>query len=550
MGNIFFEITVIICLAAFLSVVFKFLKQPPILAYIVTGIIIGPLGGLQFQSKDLIQVMGEFGVALLLFMIGLELKFSDLKSVGRVSLIAGIIQIALTSAGGYVLASFLGFPPIGAVYTGIALAFSSTIIVVKILSDQRELQSLYGKMAIGLLLVQDFFAIFILIFLSSFASGSISPISIIAVLLKGIILLSLIMFLSNKVFPKILNKISSSSETLFLFSIAWALLLSAFVASPFIGFSIEIGGLLAGVALANTAENFQIIGKTKSLRDFFVVIFFVFLGMSMDFSAFSKTFTAAVVLSLFVLLVKPLIIMPIVGFFGYRKRTSFLTGISLSQVSEFSLIIVFLGNKIGQVSPEIVSLVTTVAIITFAASSYMILRSKKLYQGFGSKIPFFERNYANEEKIENILDQKDHVILIGANRTGGSVLKALGEQGEKVIVIDFNPDVIKNLKEQKNLPAGRQVVSLFGDISDLEIQERAGLRNAKLVISTVSDIDDNMLLISQIRKLKKRPKVVTIAQDDREEKELKKAGVDYVIQPHVLGGKHLAHLIKTDSLFN
>lgn len=552
MGNIFFEITLVLIIASFFSIVFKFLRQPPILAYILTGIAIGPFGGLQLEGKEFLQLMGELGITFLLFMIGLELRFSDLKSVGKAALSAGVLQVALTTLGGFVLATLLGFSQTNSLFIGVALAFSSTIIVVKLLSDQKDLQSLFGKISIGLLLVQDLFAIFILIFLSSFSSG-VSYLSIISVLLKGIIIFSLIILLSNKIFPRILDKISSSSETLFLFSIAWALALSAFVASNFIGFSIEIGGLLAGLALANTQENFQIIGKTKSLRDFFVIIFFVFLGMSMDFSSFANTLIPALALSLFVLLIKPLIIMPILGFYGYRRRTSFLTGIYLSQVSEFSLIIVLLGSKVGQIPNEIVSLITTVAIITFALSTYSILGKRNLYEAIGSKLSIFEKKMPHEEKIEEKVAAKDHVILVGANRTGGSILKALISQGENVTVIDFNPDVIKSLKTLR-LRSG-QINSLFGDISDLEIQERAGLKDAKLVISTVSDLEDNMILISEISAKgrsssgRKKPKLIVMANDDKEEKELYKAGANYVIQPHVLGGRHLAHLIKTDSLF-
>ncbi len=540
MGNILLELTIIISSAALLSILFRFIKQPPILAYILAGILLGPFGNLQLQSKDFLQTLGELGIAFLLFMIGLELRFSDLKTVGKVSLITGILQIILTFLGGFLLSSYLGFSQIISSYIGIALSFSSTIIVVKLLSDKKDLQSLYGKISVGILLVQDFFAVIILIFLSSFSKEPLLLSNLFLVLIKGIIILGILFFLSKKIFPKVLDKIAASSETLFLFSIAWALSLSALVSS--IGFSVEIGGLLAGLSLANTSENFQIISKIKSLRDFFITIFFVFLGMSMSFSSFSKIIMPAIFLSIFILIFKPLIVTLVMGIIGYRKRTSFLTGVSLSQISEFSLIIIFLGNKLGHVPPEAVSLITAVGIITFAVSTYMILRSANLYKIFISKIPFFERNKTLEENAQNYVDHKDHVILVGADRTGGAVLKALIDQGEKVLVIDFNPDVIKKLKE-KNLN------SLFGDISDLEIQERAGLKNAKLIISTVSDIDDNLFFISEIKKLRKRPKIVTIARDDREEEELKKAGANYVIQPHVLGGRHLAHLIKTNSLF-
>lgn len=549
MGNIFFEITLVILIASLFSIIFKFFKQPALLAYILAGVIIGPFGGLQLQSQDLLQTLAELGITFLLFMLGLELRISDLKNVGRVSAVTGIAQILFTSIIGYFIALALGFSQIASFYIAIALTFSSTIIIVKLLSDKKDLQSLYGKISVGFLLVQDFFAVLLLIFLSSFSQGTASLGDIFLSGIKGILLFALVLFLSRNIFPKILDKIASSSETLFLFSIAWALGLAALVTSQPLGFSIEIGGFLAGLALANSSENAQIIGKIRPLRDFFITIFFVFLGMSMSFASIGNVLVPILLFSIFVLIGNPLIVMAIMGVMGFRKRTSFLAGLTVAQISEFSLIIVFLGQKIGHLSNEIVSTITGVGVITFAVSTYMILNGNKLYKLFEPFLGIFERKETREETIGEHNFQ-DHVVLIGANRTGGSVLNALVKQGEKVLVVDFNPDVIKKLKTGKSLSAGSgQVKSLFGDISDFEIQERSNLKDAKLVISTVSDIDDNIFLISQIKKLKKRPRVVTIAQDDREEEALKKAGANYIIQPHVLGGRHLAHLIKTDSLF-
>lgn len=542
MGNIFFEITLIIFIASVLSILFRFLKQPPLLAYILAGIIIGPFGNFQLQGQELLRTLGELGIAFLLFTIGLELRLSDLKSVGRVSLITGTAQILFTSVIGYIISIALGFSQIASLYIAIALTFSSTIIIVKLLSDKKDLQSLYGKISVGFLLVQDFFAILLLIFLSSFSAGGASALGIFLSLLKGVLLFGLVLFLSKNVFPKILDKIATSSETLFLFSIAWALGLAALVASPPLGFSIEIGGFLAGLALANTSENFQILGKIRPLRDFFITIFFVFLGMSMSFSSISNVWIPILLFSAFVLIGNPLIVMAIMGIMGFRKRTSFLAGLTVAQISEFSLIVVFLGQKIGHISSEIVSIITSVGVITFAASTYLILNGDKIYKILEKGLVIFERKVTTEEDLGEH-NYKDHVVLVGVNRVGSSVLDALLKQGEKVLVVDFNPDIVRNLKN-------RRVKTLFGDISDFEIQDRANLLDAKLIISTVSDIDDNMLLISQIKKLKKRPKVVTIARDDREEEVLKKAGANYVIQPHVLGGKHLAHLIKTNSLFS
>jgi len=541
-SNIFFEITLIVILASFFSIVFRFLKQPPILAYILTGIIIGPFGNLQLQSGEFLRTLGALGVAFLLFMIGLELKFSDLKSVGRVSLITGISQIVFTSVIGYFISLVLGFSQIASLYIAIALTFSSTIIIVKLLSDKKDLQSLYGKIAVGFLLVQDFFAILLLIFLSSFSQGTASVESILFSLIKGVLLFGAILFLSKNVFPQILDKIATSSETLFLFSIAWVLGLSALIASPPLGFSIEIGGFLAGLALANSSENFEIIGKVKSLRDFFITIFFVLLGMTLSFTSASSVLLPIIIFSAFILIGNPIIVMVIMGLLGFRKRTSFLAGLTVAQISEFSLIVVFLGQKVGHLSNEVVSLVTAVGIITFAVSTYMILNGDRLYKLLSPILGIFERRKTTKEHIGDLDGINDHVVLIGVNRMGRSILDALLEHKQSVLVVDFNPDIIKDLRNRK-------VKNLFGDISDLEIQERAQLEDAKLVISTVPDMEDNMSLIAGLKRMKNGPKVVVVANDNREEEELYKAGANYVIQPHVLSGKHVAHLIKTDSLF-
>lgn len=376
MGNLLFELTIVISLAAILSIFFKFIKQPPILAYILTGILIGPFGNLQLQSRDFLQALGEFGIVLLLFIVGLELDFKNIKSISHVAAIVGSLQVVLTAFFGYLISIFLGFGQINSLYLGVALSFSSTIIVIKLLSDIKAMQELYSKISVGLLLVQDFFAVITLVFLSSFLKSSLSLESLAAAFVPGVIILLLVLFLSIKVFPKLVNRIGNSYETLFLFAIAWVLGLSALLSS--IGFSIEIGGLLAGLSLANTSGNFQIADRTKSLRDFFITLFFVILGINMTFSSFGKIFFPAIILSSFVILFKPFVTFLVMKIMGFPKKISVLTGISLGQISEFSLIIVFLGQKLGQVTPEIISLVATVGIFTFAVSSYLIVGSKNL----------------------------------------------------------------------------------------------------------------------------------------------------------------------------
>ena len=335
MGNIFFEIALIVCVAAIFAGVFRVLRQPAILAYILTGVVLAPLGLLSIESHDFLRTLGEVGITLLLFMIGLEIRIKELPTIGRVALITSVFQIIFTFGLGFAIAALLGFDILSSSYIAIALVFSSTIVVVKLLSDKRDLGSLYGKIAVGILLVQDFLAISILILLSGFKNGGmVSPDQVILIGLKAVVLVGWIVVLSQKVMPRIVGLFAKSSETLFLISLAWLFGLSAFVSSGVIGFSIEIGGFLAGLALSNSIVNYQIIAKARILRDFFIILFFVILGVQMDFANISAVIIPAIILSAFVLTLKPLIVSFIMGGLGYRKRTSFLTGISLAQISD------------------------------------------------------------------------------------------------------------------------------------------------------------------------------------------------------------------------
>lgn len=420
MGEIFFEITIIVCLAAFFSFIFRFFRQPPILAYILTGIVLGPLGLLNLQGQEVLVSLAEIGITLLLFMLGLELKFSELKSVGKASVIIGLVQIIFTSLVGYFICIVLGFSQITSVYVGVALTFSSTIIIVKLLSDKKDLNSLYGKISIGFLLVQDFIAIIALIFLSGFSSGeSVSYVTFIILILKATALFVAVILASKYLVPGMVNRIAHSHETLFLFSIAWAFGISALVSSSFIGFSIEIGGFLAGLSLANSIESSQIATKIRPLRDFFITIFFVTLGMRMLISNFSPILIPGIILSSFILIGNPLIVMVIMGVLGYRKRTGLLTGLTVAQISEFSLIVIYMGNRIGHVSDDVVSLVTFVGAITFVVSTYMIINGNRLYRVLSPYLGLFERNKIKEKRM-SVQPFEDHAVLIGARRTGGA----------------------------------------------------------------------------------------------------------------------------------
>ena len=543
MGNIFFEITLILCVATCLAILFRALKQPPILAYILTGMLVGPLGIIQGQSFDILQNFSELGITLLLFLLGLELKLHELRSIGKVVIIVGALQVIGTLALGFGLALLFGLAPIVGLYLGAAVAFSSTIIVVKLLSDQRDIKSLHGKLAIGILLMQDVFAILFLMILSGYkpeASLTAAFFSFLGIIAKGLILFAVVALLSRKVVPHMLHVISQSQELLFLFSLAWVFGIAGVVSSPLIGFSIEIGGFLAGISLANAVENIQIVAKVRPLRDFFVTLFFVFLGAQLSIGKIETIIIPAIVFTILVVVIKPLVVMGLLSLFAYRKRTSFFTGLSIAQISEFSFIIMLLGNKAGIIPPEVLSMVTFVGIVSFVSSSYAITHINKMYLAIGKHLGFFEWRKGRGETVVTHTGQFErHIVLIGATRMGHTIIDVLGGVTDQLVVVDFDPVQIERLSE-KGIPA------IFGDIIDSEIAEHAGIAKAKFVISTISDMTDNLHIIRSVQHLSTRPKVIVVAYDSEEARAYYAAGADYVVMPHIASGRQIARALKSE----
>lgn len=546
MDGIFFELTIVLGLATVAAFVMQMIKLPPILGYLAAGLLIVPLGdlfGFSIEEVESFDSLSKIGITLLLFMLGLEMKLGELQSVGKVSLITGIGQIVFTSFIGLLLAIGIGYGFLGSVYMAIALTFSSTIVIVKLLSDKNDINSLYGKISIGFLLVQDFVAIMALVLLNGISSAGADAsafdqfLNIVIITIKSVIIFGVIVALSQNIIPKMVTKIAKSQEMLFIFSITWAFGIAALISSDLIGLSIEIGGFLAGLALANSTESYQIVSKVKALRDFFIVLFFVTLGIHLDLSNFGDALLPGIYLSAFVLIGNPLIVLLILTQMGYRSRTSFLAGLSVAQISEFSLIVLFLGKEIGHVDDEIISVATIVAIITFAVSSYMILNGEKLYSIMDSFLSKFEKTQASETIQYGDTDLIDHTILVGTHRMGTAILKNLEEEKDSLLVIDFDPDRIEELKNQ-------DYNVLFGDVIDSDIQELAGFAKASTIISTIPNLEDNIILIHAVRKVNGDARIIVSAERDEFVKELYRAGASMVIQPYATTGNLLSSLLK------
>jgi len=534
------EFAIIIGIAAVFGVIIKILKQPLILAYLLTGVFIAVFGIITLDEVDIIKFFSQLGVMFLLFLVGMEMDYGLIKKVGKVSLMIGLGQVVFTFLGGLMIAMLgFGFDLLPASYIAIALTFSSTVIIVKLLSDKKAINSLHGRIAVGLLLVQDFVVVIILIVLNALSPGEMVGFSQIGIaVLQGIALFALMILLGSKIFPKIFGKIAYSQELLFLGSLAWLLVFTGVVVN--IGFSVEISGFLAGLALANSSHKFHIASRIKPLRDFFLLIFFVWLGSMMTVPGFEGLIVPIIVFSLFVLIGNPFIVMMIMRFMGYKKRTNFLTGTTVAQISEFSMIMAMLGLTLGHIAESHLALIAGVGLVTITLSTYLIIYSEKIYEKISSFLSVFEGSVLREDYETEVSSSKS-IILIGGHRMGTPILSRISK--EKIMVIDFDPVVVDRLKK-------RGYDCLFADMTDAQFLESIDLSETKLIVSTSPNLQDNVSFIRKIKEVNSDIKIIVRANDKKEVEILYSEKADYVIFPYFSSGQYIGKAINGDLNLN
>jgi Kef-type K+ transport system membrane component KefB/Trk K+ transport system NAD-binding subunit len=534
MEAVFVELSLIMAIAAIVAAIAKLFKQPLIIAYIVAGILASPHFLGLMESAELVAGLAQVGMALLLFIVGLQLNPKVLKKLGGPSLLAGLGQVIITAGLGYYLAILLGFDPTAAWFIAAALTFSSTIIIMKLISDKGELNSLYGRLSVGLLLVQDLIVVLVLLFVASSGSGlSVSEL-VIGTILKLLFLSVPLVLFSVYFLPKITRFAAESRELLFIFSFGWAFLIATLF--YYFEFSIEIGALVAGITLSVSPYREEISSRIRPVRDFFVILFFIWLGSSMVFESISDLILPIIILTLFVLVVEPIIIMALLGWLGFRKRTSFLTGLAMAQISEFSLILAALGVKNELIDDQVFGVIAVVGLITIAISSYLIIYGKKLYLYFSKYLNIFERK--DITKSDYISEQKrPEVILFGLNRIGHSLIDALKEISQSYLVVDNDPEVIDEMKKD-----GLEYI--FGDATDPELLDDLNFSNTKMVVSTIPDYEVNVDLITRLKKTNQRAVIIVVAHQIDEAKNLYEQGADFVLMPHFLGGDYGAKIIR------
>ncbi|WP_017730775.1 cation:proton antiporter [Nafulsella turpanensis] len=537
-NHAFYEFAAILLISAIAGAVGRLLKQPLIVTFIAVGILVGPAGFDLLASKEKIELLAEIGIAVLLFVVGLKLDLNLIKTTGPVALITGLGQVFFTSGFGFLIALALGFSTTHAIYIAVALTFSSTIIIVKMLSDKKEVDKLHGQIAMGFLIVQDIVVIITMIILSAFGAGGEEANiwnELLMVFLKGIAFIAAIGLLMRYVIPGAVKKLAKNQELLVLSSIAWAVSLAAI--GGYLGFSKEVGAFLGGISLASTQFREVISAHLGSIRDFLLLFFFIDLGSEADLSAIGEQIVPGLLFSAFVLVGNPIIVMIIMGVMGYRKRTGFLAGLTVAQISEFSLILAALGLENGHIDEETVGLITLVGLITISLSTYMILYSGPIFKKIAPLLTIFEKKHPTKgelEKDESVLDY----IVVGIGRFGNNLAKNLIEKGYNIMIVDFDPAIVSRWQE-------KGVNAEYGDADDPELPNLLPIKNTKHIISTAPNLDTNIRLLRFLNQNDFEGKVTVIAHTDEEEDKLRKNGAHHVLRPYMDAAK-----VEVENLFS
>ncbi len=536
------DVGVILIGAATVVLLARFVHIPSIVAYILAGLALGPGLGLVTMTEG-VEVISEVGIALLLFIVGLELSLEKIKDVGKVAVVAGLGQVGFTALGGFLLCLTLDFSVMEAVFIATALTFSSTVVVVKLLDQKGDLDSVYGRIAVGIFLVQDMVVIIALTFLSGLGqSGETSPaemaMGVVWAFVGMALLLAVAFGASRWVLPRLFGWVARFPESLFIWALTWCFILV--LGAELLQLSLEIGAFLAGVSLAQLPYHGDLRRRVHPLMNFFIAVFFVSLGVQMEFGAAAEVWFPALVLSLFVLLGNPFIFLWLIARMGYGERTAFFTSVTVAQISEFSFILAAMGLSAGLISQEVLSLIGMVGLVTIGLSAYMILYNHWLYERLKGRAVlrmFRAPERGREGDDDDDVGIQHHVIVVGMNTLGRTIVRDLADEGVQVLAVDTDPAKLEELPCRV----------LLGNAEYLSVLEEAGLRRAKLLVSTLHIEDVNRLLAYRARRF--GVPAVIHAQDDHMHGELEALGVAHVLNSHVAGLRQVTEELQKEGVF-
>ncbi|RLJ06211.1 MAG: hypothetical protein DRP18_01360 [Candidatus Aenigmatarchaeota archaeon] len=519
------HIGLILIIATFIAYLAKIFRQPLIVAYVLAGILIGPMGFGLIKNTSEITALAELGIAFLLFTVGLELDFQKLRNVGAVSVGGGIIQVVLTFVLGFFVSEWLGFNSTTSVYIGLLVAFSSTMIVTKFLVDRNEINTLHSRIMLGILLLQDIMVIMILPVLTTQTALSLEILA--TIFIKGFGLFSIAVVLNRFVFKRILDYAAETYEILFMTAISICFLFIGLAVA--LGFPVSIGAFIGGLAIASFPYNLEIEGEIHSLRDFFAVIFFVSLGMSINLMVVYNMFFEFLVILFVILLIKPLILSIIYLLLGYGGRNASRIGLGLAQASEFSFILATQGLLLGHLNTQNYSFILSIVVISMVTTPYFMQFRNNFYRFFSNIQPSFLKKKITSKRVQKIEKHpkkslENHIIIFGAHRMGGRIIEYLKKKKKNFIVVENNPEIVKRLSNEG-------VYCKYADADNEDILRVVGLYKANLAVITVPNNEIACFVTRRAKRFNPVIKIFARAHSVQEAENLYNCGADFVVVP-------------------
>ncbi|MEZ0266740.1 MAG: cation:proton antiporter [Phycisphaerae bacterium] len=541
------DIGIAVIAATVIGLAAHWLRQPILLGYIIAGALIGPIGFKWIQGEHSIETISEIGLVLLLFIIGLELNIGQILRAGKQLLVSGFGQFPLCALIGAGLFALFGYGLTGSnssgLYYALVCSLSSTAIVVKLLYDKKELDTLPGRLTLGILVIQDIFAIFVLAFQPNFANPTVGP--IVKAVLGSAGLVVGVLLVSKYVLRRVFTSIATNPEMVLAVSIGWCAVVAA--AANAMGLSKEMGALVAGLSIAAFPYSIHVTAKTLPLRDFFMTLFFVSLGMKI--TAPTAAMVGPVVLvTAFAIVSRFVTIFPLIALTGGGKRAAFVTSLNLAQISEFSLVIAALGVKFGHITEETVAVILYAMALTAVLSSYGIRYSHPLFKAFDKLTTRKGAPAAHGGEDEGGGKFAPDVVLLGYHRMARAYVDGLERTDPaalgKLLVIDFNPVTLDELKS-------RGVRGMFGDIASMETLEHAHISHAKAILSTIPDLllkgVDNVTLVKMCRAIAPHARIIATADDAGHEGRLRREGADGAVRLYEAAAGDLGGLIAPEA---
>lgn len=531
------------------------LRLPSIVAWLMAGLMLGPILGWVVldpatAKEGGVGLAAKIGIALLLFLVGLELSFRTIRDIGAVSVLGGVAQMGTTALVGWGVSRALGFPGGAALFIGIALSFSSTVVVVRLLEERGDLQDTYGRISVGILLVQDLAVVIVMTVLAGIAAGGgggvLSTLRPVGIAFGGMALLVVAAFgIASRLFPRPFAWISRFPEALLVWSLAWCFLL--IFAAGLLGLSLELGAFLAGISLAQLPWAHALRRRVAPLVTFFLALFFVGLGIQMDLGSALADWSTVLALTAFVLLGKPILLLLVVPRLGFGERTATLAGITLGQASEFAFILAGVAQGIGLIDARTTAVIGGVGILTMGTSAVLIPRSRRLYAALRRLrlLRIFRAPHEGRRDRELGVGgphgpgegMRDHVIVVGMNALGRAIVQGLQSRGVATLAIDTDPAKLEGL-------GGAQLV---GSADDPEMLHGAGIERARLVVSALRIEDANLLLAWRSRLL--GVPVAIHAFDPSVVEELLETGVTHLMDSKMAGARGTAALLGARGIY-